>query len=381
VTRLAPAVALLVTTCYLAGTAAAAAPPALPPAPAIDASAWLVENPASGEVLTEHNASEPVAIASITKLMTVLVVLDHRNLGDQVQVDPRVAEAGQESVGLRGGEVIGVRELLKAALIQSANDAADALALSVAPDFDAFAAMMNAKARKLGLTDSHFVRPDGLDAEGAVSSARDVTRLALAAMRNPAVRETVAERDDSIQGGRTLHTWNDLLGVFPGVIGVKTGHTSQAGWSQVLAAQGHGVTLYVTILGSPSRWQRNNDLQRLLVWGFGQYEVVASIRTDRIYAVARLPFGRPSLQLVAAKPFFQVARIGKPLTERVVAPSVVSLPVRRGQALGLVQVWSGKRLVGSRELVAARSVARPTVSGRVGWYARRTAHHVLTLFT
>src|SRR5439155_13776247 len=100
---------------------------------------------------------------------------------------------------LRAGEVISVRELLKAALIQSANDAADALALSVAPDFESFAAMMNAKARKLGLTDSHFVRPDGLDAGGAVSSARDVTRLALFAMRIPAVGETVSGSGGSNQ--------------------------------------------------------------------------------------------------------------------------------------------------------------------------------------
>src|SRR5262249_52957394 len=159
-----------------------AASSAVPPAPAIDAHAWLVENAATGDVLASHDSAEERPIASITKLMTVLVVLDRKKLDDTVTVDPRVEAVGQESAALRGGEVLTVRELLQAALIQSANDAADALALSVAPDFASFAKLMNAKARALGLGHSHFVRPDGLDAPGAVSSARDVTRLALRAM-------------------------------------------------------------------------------------------------------------------------------------------------------------------------------------------------------
>ena len=192
-------------------------------------------------------------IASITKLMTVIVALDHLKLGDVVDVDPRAAAVGQESIYLRAGERLTVRDLVKGALIQSANDAADALALATAPSFPAFAELMNAKAEELGLTDSHFVRPDGLDAPGEYSSARDVTRLALAAMQLPLVRDDRRpSATATIAGGRTLHTWNDLLGVFPGVFGVKTGHTDGAGWSQVAAVRGGGATVYATILGSPS---------------------------------------------------------------------------------------------------------------------------------
>jgi D-alanyl-D-alanine carboxypeptidase (penicillin-binding protein 5/6) len=270
-----------------------------------------------------------------------------------------------------------VRDLLKAALIQSANDAADALALSVSPEFGAFAALMNAKAEQLGLSDSHFVRPDGLDAPGEVSSARDVTRLAREAMRIRFVRETVAERQDTIEGGRTVHTWNDLLGVVPGVIGVKTGHTGAAGWSQVAAVRGRGVTIYATILGSPSRSQRNDDLQRLLAWGLAQYRVVDAISSDRTYARARLPYGRPALALVASKPLLAVARVERPLSERVLAPVAVGLPVSEGQRLGRVEVWDGTHLIGSRPLVASRSVARPGTPARIGWYATRTFHHVM----
>jgi D-alanyl-D-alanine carboxypeptidase (penicillin-binding protein 5/6) len=374
------AAGLCVAACWVAAAccfvaAATAAPPSL------EARAWLVENAATGEVLASHQAAAQMPIASITKLMTVLVVLDHHRPSDIVSIDPRVTAVGGSSVSLRAGERFTVSELLKAALIQSANDAADALALSVAPDFDAFADLMNAKARKLGLTDSHFVRPDGLDVPGAYSSARDVTRLALAAMRIPIVAKLVATADDAIAGGRTLHTWNDLLGVLPGVFGVKTGHTSGAGWSQVAASSRGGVTIYATILGSDSRQERNDELTELLVWGLSQYRTVHAISAKRTYATARLPYGRSTLGLVAAEPVREPVRIGRPLIERVVAPTVVSLPVTRGQVLGRVEIWSGKRLIARRPLVASRSVDRPSAAGRVGWYAKRTAHHALDFFT
>jgi D-alanyl-D-alanine carboxypeptidase (penicillin-binding protein 5/6) len=360
---------VLVTVCYLAATALAAPPPP------VTARAYLVEDAASGEVLAARNAAERVPIASITKLMTVLVVLDRRRVADVVSVDARAASVGESTIGLRAGERLTVRDLVKAALIQSANDAADALALAVAPDFSAFAKLMNAKARALGLRDTHFVRPDGLDAPGHVSSARDVTRLARTAMRIRFVRDTVRERTDEIAGGRVLHTWNDLLASFPNVIGVKTGHTAAAGWSEVAAARGSGVTIYATLLGGPSRATRNGDLAQLLAWGLAQYRVVPAIRGDRTYAVASLPYGRAALELRASRPLLAVARVNRPLTERVVAAAAVSLPVRRGQVLGRVEVWASKRLVGRRTLVASRSVNRPGAVGRVGWYAGRTVHH------
>jgi D-alanyl-D-alanine carboxypeptidase (penicillin-binding protein 5/6) len=365
-------VVALVTGCH---EALAAAPPP------VEARAYLVENAATREVLAAHDARARVPIASLTKLMTVLVVLDHERLGDLVVVDPRAGAIGESSIGLRGGERFTVRDLVKAALIQSANDAADALALSVAPDFPSFARLMNEKARAMGLTDTHFVRPDGLDAAGHYSSARDVTTLARAAMRIRFVRETVRERTDTIAGGRTLHTWNDLLATFPHLLGVKTGHTAAAGWSQVAAARGRGVTIYATILGGPTRSQRNDDLTELLAWGIAQYRVVHAVDARRVYAKVALPYGKGALELRAAKPLLAVVRVEKPLTETVVAAAAVRLPVRAGQVLGHVEVRAGTRLVGGRDLVASRTVNRPGVLARVGWYTGRTIHHLAGFFS
>ena len=173
------------------------------PRPRSTAAPTSSRTPRTGEVLAASRPHARLPIASITKLMTVLVTLEHHKLTDVVRVDPRAAAVGESTIGLRGGEQLTVRDLIKAALIQSANDAADALALSVAPDFTAFAAMMNAKAAALGLHDTHFVRPDGLDAPGArvERRGRDEARRA-SLMRTPFIRETVREETSSIAGGR-----------------------------------------------------------------------------------------------------------------------------------------------------------------------------------
>jgi len=360
----------------LAAPAAAAGPFA-----DVAATAFLVENGATGELLAARAPARAVPIASITKLMTVLVTLEHARLSDVVTIDPRAAAVGESSIPLRAGEQLSVSDLVEAALIQSANNAADALALHVAGSYESFAELMNAKARKLGLRHTHFVRPDGLDTPGHVSSARDVTLLARTAMRNPFVRRTVAKQQETIAGGRVLHTWNDLLATFPGLLGVKTGHTSAAGWSEVAAARARGTTVYATILGSPDRARRNGDLTRLLAWGLAQYVVVEPVQARRVYATVELPYGKAPVALVAAKPSRRVVRVHRPLVERVVTPTAVSLPVRKGQRLGLVTVTSGGRVIARRPLVAARSVERPALATRIGWTARRAAHHAWSWLT
>jgi D-alanyl-D-alanine carboxypeptidase (penicillin-binding protein 5/6) len=353
--------------------------PAHAAVPHVHGNAYVVEDARTGEVLASSNAHEHLPIASITKLMTVLVTLDHHKLTDVVTIDPRAAAVGESTVELRSGEELTVRDLLKAALIQSANDAADALALSIAPDFAAFATLMNAKAAEIGLRDSHFVRPDGLDLPGEYSSAADATRLGRLVMRTKFVRETVREPTDTIAGGRILHTWDDLLAEFPQTIGVKTGHTGAAGWCQVAAARARGVTIYATLLGSPTRAERNAGLKSLLAWGISQFRVVPLVQGDRAYAEVELPYGKAPLALVAAKPFAGVVRLGRPLTERVVAVRVVAPPVREGAVLGHVEVWADRRLLVRRELVASRTINKPGILRRLGWYAGRAGHNLLHL--
>jgi serine-type D-Ala-D-Ala carboxypeptidase (penicillin-binding protein 5/6) len=358
------------------------AAPAHAGAPAISAREYFVVNPATGEVLAQHRAWARVPIASITKLMTVIVALDHAGWNDVVRVRADAADVGESTINLRAGERITVGDLVKGALIQSANDAADALAdYVVNGDTDAFVELMNLKAETLGLKRTHFTRPDGLDARGHYSTAFDVTRLAQAAMRIPRIRAVVRLRTDSIVGGRRLHTWNDLLGVFGGLYGVKTGHTSAAGWCEVAAVRRNGVTLYATVLGSPTRSERNADLASLLRWGLSRYRPVWVVQPHRVYVRAQVGYGKPAVPLVASDGAVARVRVDKPLVERVVAPAALPLPVKRGQWLGYVVVHSGKRVVAFRPLVAARSVSRPGLGGRLGFYAGRTFKHIGSWFT
>jgi D-alanyl-D-alanine carboxypeptidase (penicillin-binding protein 5/6) len=362
--------------------ALALASPARAGAPPVTASAFLVLNASTGEVLASRAAHARVPVASLTKLMTVLVALQHAPLTKTITVDTSAAEVGESSIHLRRGERVTLSDLIKGALIQSANDAADAIADGISPSREAFVEDMNANARELGLDDTHFVRPDGLDAPGHFSSAWDITRLAEFSMRNSFVRSVVRERADTIAGGRRLHTWNDLLGVFPGLFGVKTGHTGGAGWCEVAAARGHGVTIYATILGSPSRAQLNFDLSALLRWGLSRYRVSRVIATGRTYALAETGYGRAAVPLVSTRTVRRAVRIDRPLVTRIVAAGAVALPVQRGERLGSVRVYDARgRVVAVQPLVAARSIARPGVAGRIRFYVRRTVHHFLGLFS
>lgn len=351
--------------------------PAAAATPAVDARAYLVMNGANGEVLLARNALARLPIASITKLMTALVTLDSAKPNDVVVVDREAVGVTGSTIRLRAGERILVRELLAAALIQSANDSAVALAEYVERRVGTpFSRLMNAFAGRIELEDTRFVRPDGLDVPGQYSSAWDVTRLGIAAMREPLIRRLVRRRSASISGGRSLATWNDLLGEFPGMLGVKTGHTSRAGWNQVAAARGNGVTIYATVLGSPSRAGRNADLEELLGWGMSRYALVPLAPPGRVYGRVPVTYGEKAVPVVAARALRRPVLIGRPLEQRVVLPGEVDLPVRRGERLGELRIYERGRLIGRTPLVAAEARAAPTTVDRVKWYARRTARHL-----
>ncbi len=360
-----------------AAAALALAAPVLAAPPHVTGRAFVVENGATGEVLAARNAAARVPIASITKLMTVLLTLERTKPSDVVTVSPGAAAVGESTIELRAGERLTVRDLLEGALIQSANDAADALADYVGHGSESrFVALMNQRARQLGLRETHYVRPDGLDAPGHVSSAHDVTLLARMLMHHRIVRQIVRQRSAAIAGGRTLHTWNDLLSSYPGLFGVKTGHTAEAGWNEVAAARRGPLTIYATLLGSPDRSERNVDLVKLLDWGFSRYRPAAVAVKGRVYGRAELGYGHEPVALVAAASLRPWLRVDFPVVRRVIAARSARLPVTRGEPLGQVRVYQRGRLVGAVPLVAGRSVARPGLAGRVRWYATRTLEHV-----
>lgn len=345
----------------------------------VQASAWYLVG-SDGAVLAAHRARERRAIGSITKLMTAAVALERAGLSETVVVDRRVAAVGESTAYLRPGERLTVADLIRATLIPSGNDGALALAYYVGRGSVArFVELMNAEARALGLADTTFRNPHGLDEPGHASSARDATVLVRYALGIPFIRDTLGRESVELPGGRVVPTTDDLLASWPRLVGGKTGHTSAAGWSQAAAAEGRGAIVYGAVLGSASRAQRNVALRELLEHGLERYRRIAAITPGRAYAEVETGYGRPAVALVAPRAVLRTVRDDVALVERVVAPSSVALPVRAGQKLGSVEVWNGETLLASSPLLAAEEVTEPGVLQKAAWYVRATLSNLWEL--
>jgi D-alanyl-D-alanine carboxypeptidase (penicillin-binding protein 5/6) len=347
----------------------------------LDAAAWyLVAD--DGAVLARHRSSERRAMASITKLMTALVTVERSSLSDVVTVPSRAAAVGGSTAFLRSGEQLTVAQLVRAMLVQSANDAAETLALHVGEgSVSAFVDAMNEKAAELGLGDTRFVNPHGLDAPGHRSSARDTTLLLRHALGVPVLRDALARTSVTLPGGRTFPAQDDLLASWPPLVGGKTGHTDDAGWSEVAAAKAKGVTVYGTVLGTDSREERNAELRALLRYGLERYHRVTAVDAGRVYAEAETGYGRAAVEIVAPRTLVRTVRDDASLVERVVVPESVGLPIEAGLRLGRVDVYAGSRLLASSDLVAARSVSEPGLLRKALWYAETTADNLWGLVT
>lgn len=334
-----------------------------------------------GAVLAARNARQKLAIASITKLMTVVVALERAELADVVRVPAGASRVGESTVYLRPGEKMTVADLARAALVPSANDAATALAIHAGGGSLArFVALMNEKAAALGLSDTHFANPHGLDAPGHVSSARDATLLVRYALGVPFIRSSLERTSLTLPGRGTFRTTDDLLRNWGPLLGGKTGHTEKAGWSQAAGATLGGATVYGAVLGSDTRAQRNRGLESLLRYGLGLYESVRALGRGMPYAEAETDWGS-TVTLVAPRSMVVHVRRGTELVERISNPAVVALPVRKGDRIGRIEVWADGRRLASSPLVAASSVSDPGFFAKAWWYTRATAQNLWGLVT
>ena len=271
--------ALLLAASLLAGPSAQAAlPPAdgltAPPPPELTAEAWILYDDAYRRVLAEHQADQRRPVASTTKIMTALVVLDEAGLDAPVNISEKATLIGESEVDLVPGEGgWTVEDLLTALLVRSANDAAVALAEHTAGSVESFAFSMNSKAVEMGLLNSNFVNPHGLDHPDHYSSARDLLDMALAGMEDERFARLVRTRSASLPaapGGepRLVLNSNQLLADYPGAIGVKTGYTGGAALTLVAAAERGGRRLYAVVLGSTGHF---DDAAALLDYGFEEF--------------------------------------------------------------------------------------------------------------
>ena len=237
-------------------------------APGVQAEACILMGE-DGSVLFRKNAESPRLIASTTKLMTALVCLENAALDSPVTAQARHTAVEGSSMYLKAGERYTVRELLQGLLLSSGNDAALALAEHTAGSEGAFVELMNRRARELGLRDTHFENPHGLDAPSHRSTARDLAVLMLRCMENPAFRKLVKDRAVEVKG-QTLVNHNRLLASCPGCVGGKTGYTRAAGRCLVSCCEREGMRLVCVTLSDPDDW---NDHRRLYDWAYGAYRL------------------------------------------------------------------------------------------------------------
>ena len=246
-------------------------------APQTSAASYALLDPVSGDLLAARDADTRRPMASTTKIMTALIVLERCDLEAVVTVDPRAVGTEGSSIYLFAGEQIKVRTLLYALMLSSANDAAAALAIHTVGSIEDFAALMNEKAVALGLKDTHFCNPHGLQDEQHYTTARELAILTAAAMKNDTFAEIVATtRYSAPQIGtdacRLFLNHNRLLRTFDGAIGVKTGFTKASGRCLVSAARREGLTLIAVTLNDPNDWRDHTALHE---WGFSQYVAFA----------------------------------------------------------------------------------------------------------
>jgi D-alanyl-D-alanine carboxypeptidase (penicillin-binding protein 5/6) len=346
------------------------AAPGPTPVPPIAAPAAIVVDATTGQTLWAKNPDAERPIASVTKLMTLLLAVRAIERGkarwnDLVPVSLAAYRTEGSQIWLEPGEHLPLRQMLIAIAVGSANDASVAVAEYLAGSTEAFVAAMNREAARLGMTHTHFVNPHGLPAVGHYSTAADLARLGMAAVRYPALLRLTSQWEDrTIRNGRGGTLWlinqNRLLRTFPGTDGLKTGYTQAAGFCLVATAVRDGTRLLVVVLGDPSSRQRFDDATALLTWGFQNYRTVTAIAPGQI--LGRVTVRRGSASSVTAVPlrpvFLTVLREGSERpTVSVSLPTAIGAPVIAGQQLGWATVRLGGRQVARVPLVAARPVA------------------------
>jgi serine-type D-Ala-D-Ala carboxypeptidase (penicillin-binding protein 5/6) len=235
--------------------------------PPIPAAAYMVVDGDTGETLASLNADQARPVASLGKLMTARLVLDAGPLEDTATVPPLQIAGDESQAGLEPGDHVSRGELLQAMLVASANDAARTLAVDVAGNEHSFVRMMNAEAAAAGLDATRYANPAGLDDPAQHSSAADVARLARDLMQDPAFRRIVAAESVRIDGSE-LPATNDLLGLYKGADGIKTGHTDEAGWCIAASATRDGRSIVAVVLGAPTEQARDDAARTLLDYGF-----------------------------------------------------------------------------------------------------------------
>jgi serine-type D-Ala-D-Ala carboxypeptidase (penicillin-binding protein 5/6) len=333
-----------------------------PGPPQVPATAWILVDAGDGTRLASLEPTSSLPIASTTKLMTAYLALRELPLQRRLVAPPYHPIPGESLLGLEAGERLSVRDLLYGLLLPSGNDAAVTLADGVAGSVPAFVGEMNRAAGRLGLGDTSYSNPIGLDQPGNYSSPRDLAKLALDLRRDRLFRRIVDTPSKTLRTGthpRTVVNRNDLVERVPWVNGIKTGYTPDAGNVLVGSGTRKGVTLVSVVMGAATETARDDDTLTLLRYGFSLYSRKTPVQEGERLAAAAVRGRDDSLPLVAARSVQVTARHGQSVRVRIEAPRDVLGPIPRGRRLGAAVVTVDGEVAGRAPLLSARAALAP----------------------
>jgi len=328
----------------------------------ISALAAVLMDRESGRILWERNPDQKLPMASTTKIMTALLALELGHETDLIVVSEKAANTEGSSIWLEEGEEKTLEELLYGLMLLSGNDAAVAIAEHIAGSVEAFARLMNIKARALGAHNTHFTNPHGLPDDNHYTTARDLALITRHALMNERFREIIATPEYTISWpghpwDRIMVNQNRLLEEYPGADGVKTGWTRKAGRCFVGSATREGWQLLVVVLNAQQMWE---DAMALLDYGFHNYQKELLAEKGQYICSAEVYKGERSVNLVAAENFYYPLAAGEKaeIVSRPVLKEQIKAPLATGEPLGSLEFYLMGNMIGSVELLSGHTVER-----------------------
>lgn len=320
-------------------------------APSVSALAYVLMDAVTGDVLASKNADKNLSMASTTKILTALLLMEAEEPDTAIQITPQMVNVEGSSMGLRAGYTVKRSDLYYGLMLSSGNDAANVTAFHMAGSLENFSVMMNNKAKEIGLKNSGFVTPSGLDAENHFTTAYDMAVLTKYALKNPTFCRVAATQSITLYyagGYHTLTNHNKLLRIYDGCIGVKTGFTSKSGRCLVSAAQRNGQTLICVTLNDPNDW---NDHISLLDYGFSRSKQVTV--SPQIPSTAPIVGGcEQKVKLRALDVEISVFEERKnDINCKINIPSILYAPIEIGQTVGTVDIFIGEAKVSSVNII------------------------------
>ncbi len=337
----------------------------------IKAESYILIDSNSGQILYQYNAQSKRPIASTTKIMTALVVLEENDFKDKVKISKKAEITGESEIYLKENQEVSVKDLLYSLLLESANDASIALAEHVAGNVDNFVKKMNNKAKNIGATDTHFANPHGLPGEDHYSTAYDLAVISRFALKNPKFVKIVSTEFYNFKIDNrniSLENRNKLIGMVPYINGIKTGHTFSSGYCLVASAQKNNLNLISVVLKSPMEEVLFQNSREILDYGFENYKKTKVINKGEAYQKFKVPeFIDKYGFLVANNEFFltTTGKDDKNVKIKIREPKKIKLPIKKGQKLAVAEIYYGQKLEGRVDLVTEKEYRKPNLKERI----------------